>query len=110
MAHGPNPTRELLFLALENKKCQRIFYRCNKTIKSNKSNLFPSIKKIINSTINSTICTYLYCAYQLKMTIYKSWHWNLGIGIEIGIGTAIGTNTTNAIISSSIMPVDTKPS
>ena len=44
------------------------------------------------------------------MTIYKSSRWNLGIGIEIEIETGIGTNTTNAIISSSIMPVDTKPS
>ena len=33
---------------------------------------------------------------------------NLGIGI--GIGTGIGTDTTNAIISSSIRPMDTKPS
>ena len=33
---------------------------------------------------------------------------NLGIGIAIGTG--IGTDTTNAIISSSIRPMDTKPS
>ena len=30
----------------------------------------------------------------------KSWHWNLGIGI------GIGTDITNAIISSSIRPMD----
>ena len=36
--------------------------------------------------------------------IYKPRHWNLGIGIGIGIGTDI----TNAIISSSIRPMDTK--
>ena len=36
------------------------------------------------------------------MAICKPWHWNLGIGIGIGIGTDI----TNAIISSSIRPMD----
>ena len=34
---------------------------------------------------------------------------NLGIGIGIGIRIAIGTDTTNAIISSSIRSMDTKP-
>ena len=34
--------------------------------------------------------------------ICKPRHWNLGIGI--------GTDTTNAIISSYIRPMDTKPS
>ena len=33
-------------------------------------------------------------------------HWNLSIGIGIGIGT----DTTSAIISSSIRPMDTKSS
>ena len=36
------------------------------------------------------------------MAICKRRHWNLGIGIGIGIGTDI----TNAIISSSIRPMD----
>ena len=38
--------------------------------------------------------------------ICKSRHWNLSIGIEIGNG--IGTDITNAIISSSIRPMDPK--
>ena len=38
------------------------------------------------------------------MAICKSRHLNLGIGIENGIGTDI----TNAIISSSIRPMDPK--
>ena len=38
------------------------------------------------------------------IAICKSRHWNLGIGIGIGIGTDI----TNAIISSSIRPMDPK--
>ena len=45
---------------------------------------------------------------QLKGAICKSQHWNLGIGIGIGIGTGIGTDITNAIISSSIRPIDPK--
>ena len=36
----------------------------------------------------------------------KPQHWNLGIGIEIGIGN----DATNAIISSSVRPMDIKPS
>ena len=36
-----------------------------------------------------------------KGTICKSRHWNCNL---------IGTNTTNAIISGSIRPMDTKPS
>ena len=40
----------------------------------------------------------------LFTAICKSRHWNLGIGI--GIGTGIGTDITNAIISSSIRPMD----
>ena len=36
--------------------------------------------------------------------ICKSRHWNLGIGIETGIGTDI----TNAIISSSMRPMEPK--
>ena len=47
---------------------------------------------------------------QLLAAICKPRHWNLGIGIGIGIGTGIGTDTTNVIISSSIGPMDTKPS
>ena len=42
------------------------------------------------------------------MAICKSRHWNLSIGIGIGIGTGIGTDITNAIISSSIRPIDPK--
>ena len=38
------------------------------------------------------------------MIICKLRHWNLGIGIGIGIETDIA----NAIISSSIRPMDTK--
>ena len=38
------------------------------------------------------------------MAICKSRHWNLGIGI--GIGIEIGTDITNAIIYSSIRPMD----
>ena len=44
----------------------------------------------------------------LLPAICKPRHWNIGIGI--GIGSASGTNTTNAIISSSIRPMDTNPS
>ena len=40
------------------------------------------------------------------MAICKSRHWNLGIGIGIGNGIGIGTDITNAIISSSIRPMD----
>ena len=40
------------------------------------------------------------------MAICKSRHWNLGIGI--GIENGIGTDITNAIISSSIRPMDPK--
>ena len=40
------------------------------------------------------------------MAICKPRHWNLGIGIGIGIGT----DTTNAINSSYIRSMDTKPS
>ena len=43
--------------------------------------------------------------YKTK-AICKPWHWNVGIGIGIGIG--IGTAITNAIISSSIRPMDPK--
>ena len=39
-----------------------------------------------------------------KGAISKTRHWNHGIGI------GIGTDTTKAIISSSIRPMDTKPS
>ena len=42
------------------------------------------------------------------LAICKPRDLNLGIGIGIGIG--IGTDTTNAITSSSISPMDTKPS
>ena len=42
--------------------------------------------------------------------ICKPRHWNLGIGIGIGIEIGIGTDTTNAIISSSIRPMDNKRS
>ena len=42
------------------------------------------------------------------MAICKSRHWNLGIGIGIGNGIGIGTDITNAIISSSIRPMDPK--
>ena len=42
------------------------------------------------------------------MAICKSRHWNLGIGIGIGNGIGIGTDITNAIISSSIRPMDSK--
>ena len=41
-----------------------------------------------------------------KTAICKTWHWNLGIGI----GIAIGTDITNAIISSSIRSMDPKVS
>ena len=40
--------------------------------------------------------------------ICKSRHWNLSIGIGIGNGIGIGTDITNAIISSSIRPMDPK--
>ena len=42
------------------------------------------------------------------MAISKSRHWNFGIGIEIGNRIGIGTDITNAIISSSIRPMDPK--
>ena len=38
---------------------------------------------------------------KFSVAICKPRHWNLGIGIGIGNGTRIGTNITNAIISSS---------
>ena len=40
------------------------------------------------------------------MAIFKPRPWNLGIGIGIGNGIGIGTDITNAIIFSSIMPID----
>ena len=42
------------------------------------------------------------------MAICKPQHWNLSIGIGIGNGTGIGTDITNAIIFSSIRPMDPK--
>ena len=42
------------------------------------------------------------------MAICKSRHWNLDIGIGIGNGIGIRTDITNAIISSSIRPMDPK--
>ena len=65
----------------------------------------------IKNSVNSRLLTYLTEEnYQttLSPAICKPRHWNLGIGIAIGIG--IGTDTTNAIISTSIRPMDTKPS
>ena len=65
----------------------------------------------IKNSVNSRLLTYLTEEnYQtpLSPAICKPRHWNLGIGIAIGIGT--GTDTTNAIISTSIRPMDTKPS
>ena len=48
------------------------------------------------------------CKFKIdKMTaICKPQHWNVGTGIGIGIGT----DTTNAIFSSYIRPMDTTPS
>ena len=66
---------------------------------------------VISEIKNSRLLTYLTEEnYQtpLSPAICKPRHWNLGIGIAIGIG--IGTDTTNAIISTSIRPMDTKPS
>ena len=40
------------------------------------------------------------------MAICKPRHWNLDFGI--GIGNGIGTDVTNAIIYSSIRPMDPK--
>ena len=40
--------------------------------------------------------------------IFKSRHWNLCIGIGIGNGIGIGTDIANAIIFSSIRPMDPK--
>ena len=40
--------------------------------------------------------------------IFKPRHWNLTIGIEIGNGIGIETDITNAIIFSSIWPMDPK--
>ena len=42
--------------------------------------------------------------------ICKPRHWNLGIGTGIEIGIWIGTDTTSTIVSSSIRPMDIKPS
>ena len=46
--------------------------------------------------------------YSKIKAICKPRHWNLGIGNGIRIG--IRTDTINAIISSNIRPMDTKPS
>ena len=46
------------------------------------------------------------CSQGLSVAICKPRHWSLGIGIGIGIGT----DTTKAIISSYIRPMDIKPS
>ena len=48
------------------------------------------------------LCSFISC--RQKRAICKSRHWNLSIGIGIGIGTDI----TNAIIYSSIRPMDPK--
>ena len=54
------------------------------------------------------ICSLLIFLFKITISkiraICKPRHWNLGIGI--GIGTGIGTDITNAIISSSIRPMD----
>ena len=44
----------------------------------------------------------------LDLVICKPRHWNLGIGIGTGNGIEIGTDITNAIIFSSISPMDPK--
>ena len=63
----------------------------------------------MKNSVNSRLLTYLTEGnYQTPFppAICKPRHWNLGIGI----GIAIGTDTTNAIISPSIRPINTKPS
>ena len=42
------------------------------------------------------------------MVICKSRHWNLGTGTEIRNEIGIGNDITNAIISTSIRPMDLK--
>ena len=44
----------------------------------------------------------------LQLAICKSWHLNLGIGNGIGNGIGIGIDIRNAIIFSSIRPMDPK--
>ena len=42
------------------------------------------------------------------MAICKPRHWNIGVEIGIGNGIDIGTDITNAIIFTSIRPMDPK--
>ena len=58
---------------------------------------------------NSSILL-VFLKYHLKWVICKPRHWNLGIGIGIAIGTEVGTDATNAIISTSTKHISTKPS
>ena len=74
---------------------------CQNVIKS-LLNDFWSILKMLCSKCCSHLSNFDWCnaLMELLLVICKPRHWNLGIGIGIGIG--IGTDTTNAIISSSI--------
>ena len=45
---------------------------------------------------------------ELKRAIFKSRHWNPGIGIGIGNRIGIGNDITNVIISNSIRLMDPK--
>ena len=58
------------------------------------------------SVVNLSMTPFYFSSNDFFMAICKPRHWNLGIGNGIGIGT----DTKNAIISSFIWPMDTKPS
>ena len=60
----------------------------------------------MNQSFANVLINFDWIVNNLIVAICKPRHWNLDIGIRIGIGT----DTTNAIISSSIWPMDTKPS
>ena len=86
---------------------------CQNNITKNYMAENSEINSSTNYSVNSS-CVLLQTdkiiLVKVSEAICKPRHWNLGMGIGIGIGNRIGTDITNAIISSYIRPADTKPS
>ena len=70
---------------------------------------FTSYKAFLKKRgLEQSSCLIFCLIFEENMAICKSRHWNLGIGTGIGNGTGIGTDIANAIIFSSIRPMDPK--
>ena len=70
------------------------------------SNYILGVYKAANQSVVKNINMFFYG--HVNMQPFYGPFVNLGIGIGIWIGTKIGTDIANAIISSSIRPMDTK--